>query len=275
MIHRRLFPFIAVLVLLTSMVIPSFAEELSLPGSGNPEFILGKLAEAFNASQTRHHVTIPESEGTAGALRAIEEGSATLARVGRPLKESEQAGGIRYIPLGLDPVVFVAGAGVTVKGITSAQAVAIYKGDISDWSELGGEAAPIRAIGREVSDSSRKAMGAYIPELLDITYGPGIKVVHLDPQLIELLDRYPSSFGILNRSATLACQTPVVHLELDGAAPTIANLEGNRYPVWREMGLIHGPKGLSAAGKAFVEFIQSREGIAVLEQYGVSPMPPR
>ena len=87
------------LCLQLTFIHPAAAEELIVPGSGNPEFLLGKLAEAFNASQSEHTVIVPASIGTSGAIREINAGTATLARVGRPLKNSERETGIHYIPL--------------------------------------------------------------------------------------------------------------------------------------------------------------------------------
>lgn len=249
----------------------AFAEELSIPGSGNPEYVLTQLANAFNQRQSQHTVTVPPSTGTAGALRAIEEGTASLARVGRPLKGDERNKGITYVPLGRDAVVFVAGEGVTARNITATQVMDVFSGKLTDWRELGGDPGPIRAIGREWTDASRRAITRLIKPFESIEYGKNVKVVHLDPDLIMLLDRYPTSLGFLNKSALGACKSKVIHLALDGVEPTSENLEKGLYPVWLELGLIYKPEALTPAGKAFLEFIRSPAGEDVLHEYGVLP----
>lgn len=203
-----------------------------IPGSGSPEYVLAQLAKAFNARQSQHRVVVPPSTGTAGALRDVGEGISPVGRVGRLLKddESRQASSIIYIPLGRDPVVVVAGAGVTVRDIAAAQMVDIYTGKIGNWSELGGKAAPIRAVGRGNSDASRQALNRVIKPFKDITFAPTIKTVHLDPHLIALLDRYPTSLGFPNGAALVACTTRVVHLTLDGIAPTPENVDKGALP---------------------------------------------
>ena len=247
------------------------AEELVVPGSGNPEFILGQLASAFNQQQSMHRVTVPTSTGTAGALRDIAAGTASLARVGRPLKEAEVKGGVVYLALGRDPVVFAGGAKVSVRSLTQAQIVAAYEGRITDWRELGGTPGPIRAIGRESADASRQAINRQIKSFESITFGENVKAVHLDPQVIELLDRYPTSLGFLNASALAACRTKIVRLALDGVEPTPQNLANGRYPLWLEFGLIYKADGLTAAGKAFIQFIKSPAGERILRGHGVLP----
>jgi len=54
------------------------AEDLVIPGSGNPEYVLDQLSKAFNARQTQHRVAIPPSTGTAGALRDVGEGISSV-----------------------------------------------------------------------------------------------------------------------------------------------------------------------------------------------------
>jgi len=245
------------------------ADELVIPGSGNPEVVLKSLAEAFNKQQSAHHVSVPVSTGAAGALRDVEAGTAVLGRLGRPLKPEEAARGLSYVALGRDPVAFVAGANVTVKGLTSAQVVDIYTGKIGNWSELGGKPAPIRAVGREATDTSRQSIAKVVKEFETIVYGPGVKLVHLDPQLIELLDRFPTSLGFLNRSGLAACKTKVVLLALDGIEPNPQYVGIGRYPLWIEMGLIHKTGKLTPAARAFIEFTHSSDGIRILRENGI------
>jgi phosphate transport system substrate-binding protein len=247
------------------------AETLVIPGSGNPEHLLGRLADAFNASQTVHTVVIPASTGTAGALRDVLQATESMGRVGRPLSAEERGMGLTYVPLGRDAVVFVGGAGVAVRSLSSGQVVDIYAGKLRDWKDAGGGRGPIRAVGREPSDASRQAISRAIRAFESIVFGDLVKVVHLDPQLLEILDRYPTSLGFLNRSALRAARTPLVILALDGVEPSAANLASGRYPVWLEFGLVHRNNALSDAGAAFLRFIRSPAGNRLLEEAGVLP----
>jgi len=247
------------------------AEELVVPGSGNPEYMLGRLAQEFNRRQGEYQVTLPASTGTAGAVRDVGSGAASLGRVGRPLTDQELRGGLRFVPLGRDSVVFVGGAAVTLGGISSAQAVAAYQGLVTDWGELGGGGGPIRAIGREPTDASRRAIMRHIGAFEKIVFGDQVKLVHLDPEMVELLDRFPTSLGFLNRSALFACKTRVVLLSLDGVESTPENMNAGRYPLFLELGLIYKGSHMTPAAQAFVTFIQSPSGAALLRAYGVIP----
>ena len=263
----------AKLFVLSSLMIggTALAEIVVIPGSGNPQQVLLVLGEAFHKHQSLHSIVVPPSTGTAGALRDVEAGTALLGRVGRPLKADEAARGLNYIALGRDPVAFVGGAGVTVKGLSQAQIVDVYRGKITNWNDFGAKPGPIRAIGREVTDASRQAISRVIKPFENIMFGGEVKLAHLDPQMIELLDRYPTSLGFLNRSALAECKTKVVFLALDGVEPNAQNVESGRYPLWLEFGFVHKTGKLSPGAKAFLEFVRSPAGASILRAQGVLP----
>ena len=245
------------------------AEEIIIPGSGNPEYVLRALADAFGRAQAQHRVLVPSSSGTAGALRDVESGKAVLGRVGRPLRPDEAARGLTYIPLGRDPVAFVGGAGVSLKGLTTAQVIDIYTGKVTNWKEVGGNSGPIRAIGREPTDTSRQAIHRGVKAFEGIAFGESVKQVNLDPQMIELLDRYPTSIGFLNRSALAGCKTKVVAFLLDGVEPSPPNLGAGRYKIAIEMGFVHKAGSLSPGASAFLNFVRSSAGVGILREHGV------
>lgn len=264
--------FLAAPVLSVLAMSGACAETLVVPGSGNPQYLLSALANAFNDKQSQHRVIVPVSSGTAGAIRDVASGNASLGRVGRPLTPEEQAQGLRYTPIGRDPVVFVGGSGVTLRNITRDQVAQIFKGTISDWKELGGTPGAIRPITREPSDASARGIRRALPDFGNGPYPGEVKLVHLDHQLIELLDRYRFSFGFLNKSGLKAAKSKLTEFDFESVPPTLENVASGRYPFWIEMGLIFRPANLSDAGRAFIAFIASPEGANIIRGLGVEPI---
>lgn len=43
------------------------------------------------------------------------------------------------------------------------------------------------------------------------------------------------------------------------------------YPAWVELGLAHKLGALTAAGRAFVDFVRSADGVRVLRRHGILP----
>jgi phosphate transport system substrate-binding protein len=171
--------------------------------------------------------------------------------------------------LGRDPVAFIGGAGVTVKGLTQAQLIDAYTGKVINWKELGGKPLPIRAVGREASDTLRISIARVVKPFENITFGEGVKTVSFDPQIVELMDRFPGSLGFLNRSGLGRAKTKLVVLDLDGVTPNAQNVAAGRYGIWVDFGLIHKTGALSPGAKAFVDFTRSSEGLRILKEHGV------
>ena len=255
-----------------SVLTAASVEQLVIPGSGSPEYVLGQLAKVFNSQQSTHQVSVPTSTGIAGALRALDEGKANITRIGRPLTPEELGKGYTFQLLGRDAVVFVAGQGVSVRAVTSAQMLDVYRGTMTDWQALGGTPGPIRAIGRQPTATPRSALDRYIKGFGDMLYGANVKIVHLDPQTIALLDRYPTSLGFLNRSGLFAAKTNVVVLALDTVVPTPEAVHAGSYPVVLELGLAYKASALTEAGRAFLQFVTSPTAASVLRQYAVVPV---
>lgn len=265
--------FAALMAFLCSFVtVHGQAEDLTIPGSGNPEFVLRQLANAFGAAQQSHRVFIPVSTGTAGAMRDIAEAKTTMGRVGRPLRKNELDSGLVYVPLGRDAVVFATGVGAGVSSITRAQAVDIYTGKIDNWRMLGAAAASIRAIAREETDASRQIINREIKPFADIRFHKDVKIVNLDPQMVALLERYPASLGFMNRSGLYSANVRVVPLSLEAIAPTLENIENGSYPLVMEFGLIYKAGALTRAGAEFLAYIGTPDGVRILRQYSVLPM---
>ena len=254
-----------------SLISAARAETLVIPGSGNLEYILKELANAYNHRQSEHRVIVPPTIGTSGALREVTEGTATIGRVGRPLQGKELSLGLTYRPIGRDPVVFVGGAGVTVSSISTRQAIDIFTGKIGNWRDLGGKPGAIRAIGREKTDASLQSIVRGIKAFEDLPYSDKVKIVLLDTQLIELLDRFPASFGFINQSALSAAKTKLVALQLDSIEPSADNVNTGRYALWTDVGLIYRESSLTDAGRSFLQFVESPQGVQVLRANGLLP----
>lgn len=245
------------------------AEELIVPGSGASEYVLSLLADAFNQQQRAHRVVVPTTTGTAGAIRDVDAGTAALGRIGRALTEAERARGLVYVPMARDSVTFVGGADVTTRTLSTQQILGIYTGQITQWPEVGGAHGPIRAIGREVSDTSRQAIIRRMAPFETIMFADRVKVVHLDSQMLDLLDRYPTSLGFLNRSALNGARTRLVEIALDGAmADPVAVAEGT-YGLWVDLGLVHKAGRITPAARAFMDYVASPDGAALLTAQGL------
>lgn len=90
------------------------------------------------------------SVGTKGAT----DGTFNVGMVSRNLKE-EEAKELDALTIALDGIVIIVNNDNKVKDLSLEDAKKIYTGEITNWSELGGEDAPIAVVAREEGSGTR------------------------------------------------------------------------------------------------------------------------
>lgn len=251
---------------------PGQASSLEIPGTGACEVLLRGVAEAFNKQHPHHQVIVPPSIGTVGGMRLVTSDQAVLVRVARPLTEEEKGQGLSYLPFARDMVIFAVGAKVPLRNITTAQLVAVYRGKFTTWQDLGGPPVPIRVLLREPGDSSLRVIQKNLPPFRQITFAPAGKVLYTDPDMLAAIQNYDFAIGWLTFSSLRGAQTPLHPLALDGIAPTPESARNNHYKLIEEYALVFKPTRLNDVAKIFLDFLFSRDGEAIVQQYGVIPI---
>jgi starch phosphorylase len=103
-----------------------------------------------------------DAQGTELALQKLLKDEIDLAAIGRPLTAAEKAKGLLEIPLSQERIAVIIGRENPFKGnLTVDQFVRIVRGEITDWSEVGGAPGAIRFIDRPVDSDTRVALSRY------------------------------------------------------------------------------------------------------------------
>jgi len=100
--------------------------------------------------------------GTDAALQALNADRIDVAAIGRPLTDAEKAQGLQQVPLSREKIAIVVGSDNPFQGsLTAEQFARIFRGEITNWSEVGGPNAPIRFVDRPESSDTRRALSQY------------------------------------------------------------------------------------------------------------------
>ena len=251
-------------------VISGFAgETIVVGGTGDSQELLRSLATALEKNLTQGKIDIPESIGSTGGIKSVLAGRIRLARTARPLRSGEIEQGLSQILFAKSPVVFTVHPSVTgIDNLNSRDLVEIYSGRIVDWRDVGAPRNKIYAVAREPGDSSLQVIQQHIPGFGDITK-PKAKIIYNTPDTVRTLADHRYTLGYVPMSAIKG--TELVAMKLDNEAPTAENIRSGRYPlvvpyyiVFREP-----PVGLA---EAFIDFIFSDEGKAIIEEFGAVPV---
>src|SRR4028119_1675655 len=150
---------------------PSFPVPKSLPsattvkvdGSNSMRVINEALRKGFEQKFPGTKVEVA-SGGTDGALAALQRGDIDMAAVGRPLTDKEKAQGLVAIPVSREKIAIIVGSDNPFKikkNLTLVEFAKMFRGEITNWSQLGGAPGKIRFIDHPEWGDTRRALGTY------------------------------------------------------------------------------------------------------------------
>ncbi len=119
------------------------------------------LKEGFEKKYSGTTVEITNN-GTDEALQALQEGKIDIAAIARRLTPKEEKQGLAEQLLRREKIAIIVGKDNPFKGnLTNEQFARIYRGQITNWSQLGRRAGKIRVIDRPDSSDTREAFRNY------------------------------------------------------------------------------------------------------------------
>ena len=241
---------------------------VSTNGSTSMEKVIGALSEQFMADNSGVTVTYDPTGSGAGS-EAASNGSADIGLSSRALKDEEVAGGLTGTTVALDGIAIIVNAGSKVENLTVEQIAQIFTGEITDWSQVGGEAGTISCIGREAGSGTRDGFES-------IT---GTKdSCKLDQELtstggvIEAVAGNANAIGYASLSAVEGKDT-VKAVTVGGVACTEATVLDGSYAIQRPFVLVTKTgETLSPAAQAFFDYATSTAANDLIEAAGAVPV---
>ena len=258
----------------------------------NPVVCIGStsiqpLAEMLAEEYSREHkgpegrVDVQGGGSTAG-IQAILEGIADIGMCSRALKP-EEAAQLRGIPIAMDGLAVVVHKSNPVSQLTRSQIQAIFSGEVTRWSQVGGADEPIDLITREEGSGTREAFVKLVMEKdprsaaasqpstatsesnRTVRISRSAMTQESNGAVKELIKHNPRAIGYMSLG--------LVHDELkiiaiDGVYPSAELVRQNRYPLMRPfLFVVRGT--VSPAAQDYIDFVLSEEGQRMLEKEGL------
>ncbi len=129
---------------------------LLMVGSTSMETMANALSEAFMIKYPNVSVSA-EFVGSGAGIESLLAGTADIGNSSRALTDDEKASGAVENIVAIDGIAVVTDTANTVTDLTQEQLVQLYTGEITNWSDLGGEDLPVVVVGRESGSGTRSA----------------------------------------------------------------------------------------------------------------------
>ena len=241
------------------------ADELRVVGTGDGIELMNALAMAYNKDHPQTVVVIPPSIGSGGGLAAVGADKEFLARVARPLKDSEIGIGLRATQVFELRSAFFSHRSAGIAALTAQQLADVYSGKVVNWRYVGGADLKIRVVRREEADSTLSVLRQTMPGWKDLAITEKSKTALTTQDCVNSVREIEGAIGFGPYTKALDADLSVV--KIDGKFPTAPG-----YPSAVIVSLVHKQNTVTPEAKNFIAYAKSEAARILLERMGAVPI---
>lgn len=235
-------------------------------GSTSMEKVIGSLKETFEGKNDGITVTYNPT-GSGSGITAVAEGRCDIGLSSRDLKEEEKANGLQGTVLAYDGIAVIVNPENPVSDLTLDAIARIYTGEITNWSEVGGDDLPIVLIGREAGSGTRDGFESITGTKDKCALRQELTSTG---DVITTVAGNPSAVGYASLASV---KDSVKVLNVGGVAPSEETIKDGSYVVQRNFVLVtKTDRELSDAAQKFFDYITSEEASEVIRGAGAVPV---
>jgi len=231
-------------------------------GSTSMEKVIGALGEAFQNDTGISFTYNPTGSGS--GIKAVQEGRCDIGLSSRDLKDEEKAAGLTGTVLAYDGIAIIVNPENPVDDLSAETIAKIYTGEITNWSEVGGNDVEIVLIGREAGSGTRDGFESITDTEDACQYRQELTSTG---DVITTVSQNPGAIGY---ASVASVKDTVKALTVDGVAPTEETIKDGSYVVQRPFVLVtKTDTPLSDAAFKFFTYITSADANEIIAAAGV------
>lgn len=244
---------------------PKVSGTCATDGSTSMQKVIGALGEAFEGMHSDFTFTYNPT-GSSSGVTAVLEGRCDIGLASRNLKDEEKEKGLIGTVLAYDGIAIIVNPANPVDDLTIDQIASIYKGEITNWKDVGGNDAEIVVIGREAGSGTRDGFESVTKTKDSCEYRQELTSTG---DVIATVAGNPDAIGYTSLSAIKEKDKA---LKIGGVAPSEETVKDGSYAIQRPFVLVtKDGTQLSDAAQAFFDFITSAEANDIILGAGVVP----
>lgn len=243
---------------------PELTGTVTVAGSTSMEKFANALAESFMIKYPGVTVTV-EFTGSSAGIESVIAGRADIGNSSRNLMDDEKSLGAVENVAAIDGIAIITDISNITTTLTTEQLAGIYKGEIRNWNEVGGNDQAIVVVGRESGSGTRDAF----EELLEIedvcAYANELDSTGAVKARVALT---PGAIGYVS---TDVLDHTILTISLDGIEPTEENIRAGSYLLGRPFIMVTNGE-ISAQSKevqGMFEYLKSEEGQELIRAVGL------
>lgn len=266
--------------------VPTADGPIVIKGSDTEVQLVSNLAEAFATTHASADISVTGG-GSGAGIAALLNGEIDIANSSRPMKDDEKATAVqknldvREFVVARDGLSVIVHPSNSVTQLTVEQIGKIYRGEITDWKDVGGAPGAIVLYGRQ---STSGTFGFFRDTVLKGDYADSMRQMEGSQAIVDGVKADAAGIGYVGvgyaKDETGAARTDIkiVLVASDAQSAGISPLDKEavltgKYPIFRP--IYQYLKEMPAKGSLTDEFLHfevSDEGQALVEKAGFYPV---
>ena len=240
----------------------SVGGSVSTDGSTSMEKVIGALGESFMAENEGTTFTYNPT-GSGSGIQAVSEGRCDIGLSSRSLKDEEKAEGLTETVLAYDGIAIIVNPENPVTDLSLEDIAKIYTGEITNWSEVGGNDAEIVLIGREAGSGTRDGFESITGTEDACQYRQELTSTG---DVITTVSQNPDAIGYASLASV---KDTVKAVSVDGITPSEDTVKDGSYVVQRPFVLVtKDGVELSETAQKFFDYVTSAEAADIISAAG-------
>ena len=210
--------------------------------------------------------SVMQYQNTVRGFDALVDGSVDLFFTAHPSKEQMQSAKekgveLEIVPIGMEAFVFFVNKDNPVDGLTKEQIRSIYRGEITNWKEVGGVSKMINPLTRVKGSGSQTMMDKFMEDDMLTSR--------------RLLSVFGAGIGYSFRYylSGMVADDNVKMLAVDGIYPSAENVRNGSYPISTKFYVVYRKDNQNENVGKLVEWLLSEEGQTMIEACGYVGLP--
>lgn len=180
--------------------------------------------------------------GSGVGISSLINGTADIGMASRNIKEkelkaaSEKGTKIDEVVIGFDGITMIVNKANKLSNLTHEQLGKIFRGEITNWKELGGEDGEIVVLSRDSSSGTHEFFKEHIVrdenKMKTAEYGKNVLYMPSNEAIKQEVLSNKNAIGYIGMGYV---DNKIKSLLVDGVAPTVENVGNKTYPIAREI----------------------------------------
>ena len=233
-------------------------------GSTSMKNVIAALTEGF--AEVEPGVTVSyDPTGSGAGITGATDKTLDIGLSSRALKDDEK-NDVDGTTVALDGIAIIVNKDSKVADLTVDQLKQMFTGEITNWSEVGGDDGEIVLIGREAGSGTRDGFESIVDVKDSCKYAQELTATGA---VISAVEANPLAIGYASLSAV---GDNVKAVKVNGVECSEATVQDGTYEIQRPFVMItKDGTQLSDAAQAFLDFAMSADAASLIAQAGAVP----